>query len=851
MKQCRIYAVLSVVLSLYTIGMRADVVEGTLASGDASIQVVKTDGGTYKLAFVYNGRTVPTTNPDNPIYLSVMTRELSGQYSSYELAVDRLTCQGVLTTQRGSVFTVTDVYMAKGNGVIELQRDVKVSNPQAVDKYFNSLFGFCVDEQCTRLTDNEYFIPAVWYKGNFTPNGNLPDGIPGVDDTHFYYREDRITLPLVAFREPDTGFTLTLIHKDSKCNTVINDGLGHFYDAGYQFGAVGIKHENDVIYEHVIFPGSDEDTKGGCGRRFHPVQEGISHKYNVEMCFSTTLDYATAVQGAWNHAFELYAPQIYPVRLQDAYDGLIETLMTYYGANTEMGGIYDAPGWPFEVDLNTFQPRAYNYQMGFVGMQVATGYYIYREGKETGNEDMQAKGEAVLDWWAANALNPQGLPRDWYDPGTNGATGSFRPFGANLRVNTGGMEALIAGWAFAKRNGIDKPAWINACKGYGDWLVRNQNGDGTWYFSYEDRTESAEGKNPPINTNKFLTICAVRYLTELYIATEDERYKTAALEAGNWCYRNIHQRYTYVACVIDNPQTIDSESGLMAMNGFMALYDLTKDAKWLAAAEQAATYTESWVYCMEIPVETDKGDRQTLFPADRSIVGQHLIAIGHSASDLGFAWASFVFYRLYMETGNPHYLHVARLSAHNSKQSMNWDQTIWPGQPKGLQMEAFPVNGLRREGGVYTCLNWNYAAHLDPMFRFKDAFGTPDLEEVEKMSWEERKRLNFIYSQVQSANWGQETEEYNGLATTESQSFSILPNPLWGSNMLEVELPENVDDNCTFEIRDVAGRNILIRHISKADGKKQNIGIERLQTGHYVASLVGASNVFSTKLIVL
>ena len=112
------------------------------------------------------------------------------------------------------------------------------------------------------------------------------------------------------------------------------------------------------------------------------------------------------------------------------------------------------------------------------------------------------------------------------------------------------------------------------------------------------------------------------------------------------------------------------------------------------------------------------------------------------------------------KTGNPHYLHVARLSAHNSKQSMNWDQTIWPGQPKGLQMEAFPVNGLRREGGVYTCLNWNYAAHLDPMFRFKDAFGTPDLEEVEKMSWEERKRLNFIYSQVQSANWGQETEEF-------------------------------------------------------------------------------------------
>lgn len=824
---------------------------GTLVSGDANIQVVKTERNTYKLVFSYKGTVIPTINPDNPIYLTVMTKELSGQYTSFELVSDRLVCQGTVKTNRGSNFYVTDTYIAKGNGFIELQRNVDISNAQTVDKYFNSMFGFRVAENATRLTDNEYFIPAVWYKGNFTPNGNIPEGIPQVDDTYFYYREDRITLPLVTFREPDSGFTLTLIHKDSKCNTVIKDGLGHFYDPGYQFGSVGIKHEENNIYANIIFPGSDEETRGGTGKRFHPVQTGVKHSYNVEMCFSNTADYATAVREAWNHAFELYNPIIYPVRLQEAYNGIIETLMTYYGANTAMGGIYDAPGWPFEVDLNTFQPRAYNYQMGFVGMQIATGYYIYREGQESGNEDMQAKGEAVLDWWAANALNPQGLPRDWYDPGTNGAKGSFRPYGANLRVNTGGMEALIAGWAFAKRNGIDKPIWIDACKKYGDWLVRNQNGDGSYYFSYEDRTESAEGKNPPINTNKFLTICAVRYLTELYIATGDERYKEAALEAGDWCYRYIHQRYTYVACVIDNPQTIDSESGLMAMNGFMALYDLTKESKWLTAAEQAATYTESWVYCMEIPVETDKGNRPTLFPANRSIVGQHLIAIGHAASDLGFAWASFVFYRLYIETGNPHYLHVARLSAHNSKQSLNWDESIWPGAPKGLQMEAFPVNGLRREGGVYTCLNWNYAAHLDPMFRFKDAFGTPDLEEVEKLTWNERKRLSFIYSQVQSANWGQETEDYNGLVQTEMQTFSIQPNPIKENCMLEIELPEGNDNDYVFKIYDIYGRHLLSRNIRKTDGNKQNFNLTGLYSGHYIAQLIGSTNTFSTKLIVL
>ena len=83
---------------------------------------------------------------------------------------------------------------------------------------------------------------------------------------------------------------------------------------------------------------------------------------------------------------------------------------------------------------------------------------------------------------------------------------------------------------------------------------------------------------------------------ELYIATNDERYKTAALKAAEFSYANIHERYLYVACVVDNPQTIDSESGQQSINGFLAIYDLTKDPKWLAAAEQAATYTESWSY---------------------------------------------------------------------------------------------------------------------------------------------------------------------------------------------------------------------------------------------------------------
>ena len=210
--------------------------------------------------------------------------------------------------------------------------------------------------------------------------------------------------------------------------------------------------------------------------------------------------------------------------------------------------------------------------------------------------------------------------------------------------------------------------------------------------------------------------------------------------------------------MVDNPQTIDSESGQQAINGFLSVYDLTKDKKWLDAAEQAAIYTESWSYMFEVPVEKDQF-AETDWPKDRSIVGQHIIAIGHSATDLGFAWSAFVYYRLYLLTGKEHYLHVARISAHNTKQSMNLGQKLYPGQPEGLQQEAFQVrvnNGAgRRMNSIMEALTWNFAAHLDPMIRFKDAFGSYDLEEVEKMLQSEKERLNDRYSLYQSSDYGQ------------------------------------------------------------------------------------------------
>lgn len=109
-----------------------------------------------------------------------------------------------------------------------------------------------------------------------------------------------------------------------------------------------------------------------------------------------------------------------------------------------------------------------------------------------------------------------------------------------MRQACNGMAGLLNAWCYAKRNGIDIPSWLNACKKFGEFLVTNQNADGSYYLEY-DPFSVVGGKHPAGNQNKFLTICAVRYLVELYIATNDERYKTAALKAAEFSYANIHE----------------------------------------------------------------------------------------------------------------------------------------------------------------------------------------------------------------------------------------------------------------------------------------------------------------------
>jgi hypothetical protein len=347
------------------------------------------------------------------------------------------------------------------------------------------------------------------------------------------------------------------------------------------------------------------------------------------------------------------------------------------------------------------------------------------------NDDIRRKGEAIVNFWATRSLTPDGLPRTWFDTWPQP---HWRPYNTFLRVASDGMAGALAAWDVMRRYGHDHPDWLRFCQSYGDWLVDHQNADGSWYREYDFSSK-------PVHMGKLNTTNPIPFLLSLSQATGDGKYRDCALRAGDFCWANVHQAFAYVGGTPDNPNVTDKEAGFLAAEAFLALHDATGEQRWLTAATQAADFTETWQYSWEVPVPPD--DMASTFPRGATTMGYSLIATGQSGADLFLAGAAFLYYRLYLATGDAHYSEVARQLLYATKQSMDIAGSLGYGHP-GLCPEAIRIASPRGRG-VDVWLPWLTFSMIDPMTRLQDAYGMLDAPAVGGQRLKELRSMDRAY----------------------------------------------------------------------------------------------------------
>lgn len=700
-----------------------------------------------------NGKTVFENRM--PVEIRILNEELEESFLlevGYENIQQEGECwigKAQLVSPNGSIFTVSDQYEKQENGV-RMTRSLKVDQAGEGDKGYCSLVTVeSADETAKEYEDYEYLIPSLLYKDSegLTPAAAFSQS--AFESERVMAKETRSGLPFVMMRNKETGATLSLAHDASGISDkVTTEEVQNKKrcDPLCRYGSIGLE-DRDIpaaafCYPYIEAP-SSYASGSGSSICCHPIEAGAKQQYSLYLYAAGTSDYNEAMMAFYQENYKANSVPAVHADMEKIYNVVMEDLKDYV---MEQG---NGIGFPFaayvddgSIFIDAGGNVAVNFQMGFIGMQIPLGYQMIRCGMQNGDEEMIEKGVRIVNFWCESCGTDSGVVKVWYDTLIPG----FRPYPPFLRIMTDGMEGMLDAYQIAKsRPDANWKAWGAMVRKYADFLVREQNEDGSFYRAYDYSGQAFTDQNQDgligdLNTqgsSKANTAVPIRFLVRMYEVTGEEKYLEAAKRAGAYVLENLFVQGKYVGGTADNPNTVDKEAGMYAVYAYSALYEATKDSRYLNAMEQAVTYTMSWAYTYKFSVQNPKnltaGIPSTLALND----GLSFIAAGHSGIDNMIAYMYYEYFKLYVWTGKEVYYDMALFIQNNTKQTMDLDGKFGYAR-QSFMIEATNIAdmifGTAGDRGIW--LPWISCANIEPISQMEDTFGVKDIETAGKQSLE-------------------------------------------------------------------------------------------------------------------
>ena len=723
--------------------------------------------GDYSVCFDHGGIIVEKGGRTlyfnaRPVYVSVKTYAAINEFRdmAYEHAEEKegtATGEALFVTGNGSEVFVRDVYTVQDNA-LKVVRHAEVRKRSSDDLGFQTKISF-YQAVSDELRDFEYFSPGQWYRNN----EYAADFALGKDmDLQYYWRKETYSgLPMFAMRHKNSGETVAMSRwaADATLPSVDRTATENYayVDPRMTVGSFGVSKARPealtyTYYGHMmatplpdtvcdgvsidyIYPAvNGQQPSRGIGpvrtaqpltniTWVHPMREGFCQDYAAAVTFGCYRDFGSMMRGTWREVYPRLKDRLFEV--DNAL--LFDNMMRFLKEVTRQFG--EAWGTPFVAQLPDFDPNSFSAEIGFVGQQAGIGYQLLRWGRLEGDAEAVTKGLGILDFWADHTMTDAGYPRLWVHLSTH----QDEPQPLWVRQIGDGLETVLDAYVFEAKRGIFHENWMDYCVRTADWLVKTQNGDGSFYRSYRDDGSCCMD-------SRASTQCVVRFLAQLYLVTGNEEYLQTALRAGEWSWLNQYKLFEYRGGPCDTSDILDKESGIYAMFAYIALFDVTGDRKWLEAACGAADYTETFTFVWDFPVHNP----YPAHPFNRNhISGQSNVSVGMAGGDIYMAACSYTYYRLWLLTGDPHYCDFAEFLNRNCKQANDVDGSCGYRYP-GLVNEGAHF-GEQEYRSRYHWLPWCTFVEVDPASRFMDTFGSHEIAEIEKLPLEERRRRNRIY----------------------------------------------------------------------------------------------------------
>ncbi len=698
-----------------------------------STRVLRNDDGTLGLSLTsHHGAAAEQTTP---LRLSVWNGEagtdpvtVTGGYDSLRGTGGEWVGTGRLESGRGTAVQFTDRWSIDQD-TVRLRREARVHGDAP---------GGFTSVAALRLVDAqpwpqmEWFSPGTLYGGfdHLRDNsfGAANYYVPG--DYTMWIREDRLAAPLLATRLPDgPSFAVLSSAPDSRTNAEEGQSFSREPMVGeaFTFGSILAEERPDGTMLGYAVPGSEGTLsygpKGGgehgasaeqqWRHRYNPLTDGFTQRYEVTFRFGHAEGTSELITDSWRWAWRTLDPRPNPQDIETMRSSIVDVLAENFLEVEDRAGVQfvraAVPGGRQLPDSKVI--------LGFTGYALGSAEMMLVEAaRDPESERSQAlveKAEKSIEAFLRRPVDP---PLDeGFMLGSGAPQVSTWPTGREvtteqvifLRSFTDDMKSLLRAYEREERAGRERSSWLAWVRTFADWLLTQEQPGGGFPRAWEALT----GKLKAASTTG--TYNAVPFYAQLYRITGEETYRDAALRSGEFGWESGgHGRGRFTGGTIDNPDVLDKEAATIALEGYLALHAMTQDGVWLERARLAADVAETWMYIWDVPMPDDADDEQLHWKHGASTVGIQLIATGHSLNDAYMAWDVESYARLARETGDDHYLEVARILLHNTKAMVGTPDDHRGTRGPGWQQEHYCFTLPRGIGRHREWLPWVPVSHL-------------------------------------------------------------------------------------------------------------------------------------------